>query len=67
VHDPINAAHPDRYKRFIRSGSEEHTALGFSGFYTFEADGVPLYQWGDDFVNEEPEWVDIVEDFVPAP
>ena len=57
MHDPINAAHPDRYKRFIRSGSEEHTALGFSGFYTFEADGVPLYQWGDDFVNEEPEWV----------
>jgi hypothetical protein len=67
VHDPINAAHPDRYKRFIRSGSEEHTALGFSGFYTFEADGVPLYQWVENFVNDDPGWVDIVEDFVPAP
>jgi hypothetical protein len=67
VHDPIHAAHPDRYKRFIRSGSEEHTALGFFGFYTFEADGVPLYQWVEDFVNADPGWVDIVEDFVPAP
>jgi hypothetical protein len=67
VHDPIHAAHPDRYKRFIRSGSEEHTALGFSGFYTFEADGLPLYRWVEDFVNGDPSWVDIVEDFVPAP
>jgi len=67
AHDPINAAFPDRYKRFIRSGSEEHTSLGFFGFYTFEADGVPLYQWVDDFVNEDSGWVDIVEDFVPAP
>jgi len=67
VHDPINAAYPDRYKRFIRSGSEDHTAIGFFGFYTFEADGAPLYQWVDDFVNDDPDWVDIVEDFVPAP
>ena len=33
----------------------------------FEADGVPLYQWVEDFVNGDPGWVDIVEDFVPAP
>ena len=67
MHDPINAAYPDRYKRFIRSGSEEHTALGYFGFYLFQANGVPLYQWVEDFANEDPGWVDIVEDFVPAP
>lgn len=67
VHDPINAANPDRYKRFIRSGSEQHTAIGGDGFYDFDANGVPLYQWVDDFVSSDPGWVDIVEDFVPAP
>ena len=25
------------------------------------------HQWTDDFVNEDPGWVDIVEDFVPIP
>lgn len=67
VHDPINAAFPDRYKRFIRSGSSEHTNLRGDLFYTGEANGVPIYQWMDDFVNRNPGWVDIVEDFVPAP
>ena len=32
-----------------------------------QANGVPVYQWMDDFVNERPAWVDIVEDFVPLP
>jgi hypothetical protein len=67
VHDPVNAAYPDRYKRFIRSGSDAHTALGFFGFYIFEANGVPLYQWIADFVQDNPAWVDIVEDFAPIP
>jgi hypothetical protein len=67
VHDPVNAAYPDRYKRFIRSGSDAHTAIGFFGFYIFEANGVPLYQWVDDFVQDNSAWVDIVEDFVPIP
>ena len=67
VHSPIHDAYPDRYKLFIRSGSEAHTALGFFGFYLFDANGVPLYQWTDDFVNGNPGWTNIVEDFVPAP
>ncbi|MDJ0847177.1 MAG: hypothetical protein QNK04_02235 [Myxococcota bacterium] len=91
VHDPLNEEHPDRYRRFIRSGSEEHTAIGGDGFYTFEANGVPLNEWVGDFVEVEVReddddddggddddddhddddggsvWVDIVEDFVPAP
>ena len=65
--DPINADHPDRYKRFIRSGDTSHTSLRGDLFYTGTADGVPLYEYMDDFVNGDPGWVDIVEDFVPAP
>jgi hypothetical protein len=67
VHDPINAAFPNRYKRFIRSGDDSHTSLRGDLFYTGEANGVPLYQWTDDFVNGDAGWVDIVEDFVPIP
>jgi hypothetical protein len=66
-HGALNAAHPDRYKRFILSGNATHTALQNSRFYTFEADGVPLNEWTDDFVSPRPFWVDIVEDFVPLP
>jgi hypothetical protein len=65
--DPINAAHPNRYKRFIRSGDTSHTSLRGDLFYTGTADGVPLYEWTDAFVNGDADWVDIVEDFVPAP
>jgi hypothetical protein len=64
---PIHADHPNRYKRFIRSGDTSHTSLRGDLFYTGEADGVPLYEWTGDFVNAQPGWVDIVEDFVPAP
>jgi hypothetical protein len=67
VTDPLNALVPFRYKRFIRSGDTSHTSLRGDLFYTAEADGVPLYEWTDDFVNDDPGWVDIVEDFVPAP
>jgi hypothetical protein len=66
-HGALNAAHPDRYKRFIVSGNSSHTALQSPRFYTFEADGVPLNEWTDDFVKKRPFWVDIVEDFVPLP
>ncbi|WP_188109685.1 pectin acetylesterase-family hydrolase [Pseudohalioglobus sediminis] len=65
--DPVAAAYPGRYKRFIRSGSEDHTALSFFGYYLFEANTVPLYQWVGEFIAGGPGWVDIVEDFVPAP
>ncbi len=66
-HGALHAAHPDRYKSFIRSGDDEHTALQRPTFYLGEADGVPLYQWMDDFLVPRPFWVDIVEDFVPLP
>jgi hypothetical protein len=65
--DSINADHPNRYKRFVRSGDTSHTSLRGDLFYTGEANGVPLHEWTEDFVNSGPGWVDIVEDFVPAP
>jgi pectinacetylesterase len=61
THNPINAAHPDRYKRFIRAGSTAHTAIAGNLFYTATANGIPLYQWVTDFVNGAPGWVDNVE------
>ena len=67
VHGEINMLYPDRYKQFIRSGDVSHTALGTDLFYVGEANGVPLYEWTDDFIVPRPSWVDIVEDFVPAP
>jgi len=66
-HGELHDAHPNRYKRFIRSGDSSHTALQTPLFYVGEADGVPLYEWTDDFINGKPGWVDIVEDFVPLP
>jgi hypothetical protein len=66
-HGALNAAHPDRYKRFIVSGDTSHTALQSSLFYSQEADGVPLNEWTADFLVPTPFWVDIVEDFVPLP
>jgi len=66
-HGALNAAHPDRYKRFIVSGDSSHTALQSPRFYSQDADGVPLNEWTDDFIRKRPFWVDIVEDFVPLP
>jgi len=66
-HDPLNAAYPDRYKRFIRSGASSHTALQSSLLYLGTADGMPLYQWLADFPVPRPFWQDMVEDFVSLP
>ncbi len=66
-HGALNAAFPDRYKRFIVSGDSSHTALQSPQFYSQDADGVPLNEWTDDFLVPRPFWVDIVEDFVPLP
>ncbi len=66
-HGALHAAHPDRYKSFIRSGDGEHTALQRPTFYLGLANGVPLDEWTDDFLVPRPFWVDIVEDFVPFP
>jgi hypothetical protein len=60
VHDPINAAYPDRYKRFIVGGATYHTAIGNDRFYSVTENGLPLYQWIADFVNDDPNWVDNV-------
>jgi hypothetical protein len=67
THDPIHAAFPNRYKRFIRSGSSQHTALGGNLFYTAEIDGVPLHEWTGDFVDQKFGWIDLIEDFIPLP
>lgn len=64
-HGAINAAHPNRYKRFIVSGDLSHTALQVPLFYSQDANGIPLNEWIDDFLVPRPFWVDIVEDPVP--
>ena len=76
-HGALNAAHPNRYKRFIRSGDDSHTALQTPLFYVGTANGVPLHEWVKDFLvprnpdnddgDDESVWVDIVEDFVALP
>ena len=64
-HGALNAAHPDRYKRFIVSGDTSHTALQTPLFYSQDANGVLLNEWTDDFLVPRPFWVDIVEDALP--
>lgn len=66
-HGLLNAAHPNRYKQFIRSGDDEHTALQRPTFYLGDADGVFLDIWTGDFLVPRPFWIDIVEEFVPLP
>lgn len=82
-HGKLNAAHPDRYKRFIRSGDDAHTALQDPYlFYFGTANGVPLFEWVADFLSpgtrayreldarrgpKKNAWVDIVEEFEPLP
>ncbi len=64
-HGLLNAAHPDRYKRFIVAGDTSHTALQTPLFYSQDADGVLLNEWTEDFLVPRPFWVDIVEDAIP--
>jgi len=68
-HGLINAAHPDRYKRFIVGGDASHTALQSPLFYSQDANGIRLDDWTADFLVPRPSWVDTVEDFefVPPP
>ena len=81
-HGLLNSAYPDRYKRFIRSGDDSHTALQDPFlFYYGTANGVPFFEWIEDFLKpgsrahrendkggpKKSVWVDIVEDFVPLP
>jgi hypothetical protein len=64
-HGLLNAAYPERYKRFIVAGETSHTALQTPLFYTQDANGVLLDDWTSDFLVDAPGWVDIVEDPVP--
>jgi hypothetical protein len=67
-HGALNDAHPDRYKRFIVSGDDQHTILRRPEFYTKEANGELINEWTDDFISpRKPKWKDIVENFVPLP
>jgi hypothetical protein len=63
-HGLLNAAHPDRYKRFIVAGDISHTALQTPLFYTQDANGVLLNEWTEDFLKDLPFWEDIVEDII---
>ena len=65
-HGSINAAHPDRYKRFIVAGDDTHTALQTPLFYSQDANGVFLNEWTRNFIKgKKKKWADIVEDAVP--
>jgi len=52
-HGLIHDAYPDRYKRFIRSGDNSHTALQTPLFYVGEANDVPLHEWVNAFVHDK--------------
>jgi hypothetical protein len=64
-HGEINAAHPERYKRFIVADDTSHTALQSPLYSIQEADGVLLSDWARAFERNSSQWIDIVED--PAP
>jgi hypothetical protein len=68
-HGALRDSAPLRYKRFIRSGDDSHTALQSARFYLGEANGVPLWFWTHAFVNHPASvfWIDLVEPFVPLP
>lgn len=67
-HGAINAEHPRRYKRFIVSGDDSHTALQSPIFYTQESNGNRLHKWTRGLLkNNRRKWVDTVEDFVFVP
>jgi hypothetical protein len=65
AHGEINMLFPDRYKRYIRSDNASHTALQAPQFYE-SANGIPLFEWLDDFLVPRPAWVDNVEPYVPG-
>jgi hypothetical protein len=66
-HDALHDAHPRRYKAFIVSGDDSHTAIQKDLLYTQEADGTPLVWWIWSLVNLPYFWEHVIEDFVPAP
>ncbi len=67
-HGKLNANHPERYKLFIVSGDDSHTALQTDRFYSQEIYGVPLNEWTRNFVSpRKPFWENLVQPFEPLP
>ena len=67
-HEKLNANHPDRYKTFIVSGDDSHTALQLPLFQTQDANGVLLSDWTGHFISpRKPFWTNLIEEFVPVP
>jgi hypothetical protein len=66
-HGALHDAYPKRYKAFIVSEDDSHTAIQKNLLYTQEANGTPLFSWVWSFVNLPYFWQNIVEDFVPLP
>ncbi len=80
VHGEINRQFPFRYKRYIESGSDTHTALQTPLLYVAVANDIPLNLWVTDFTRplvrrwlsalregRFPVWLDNVEPFEPVP
>lgn len=66
--DELADAHPDRFKRFIKSGDDSHTAAQSPLFYSQTVDGVTLDEWTRNLIsNSGNGWDDLVEDFIPLP
>ena len=63
----LNTKYPKRYKRFVVSGDDTHTAIQFPLFYEQDANGVFLNEWTADFLGNKKGWTDVVEDFQPLP
>ncbi len=66
-HGAIHDAHPHRYKRFIVSGDDSHTALQSPLFNTQTVNGFPLDQWTRFFVSFPIFWFDLVAPLEPLP
>ena len=80
VHGALNSEFPFRYKRFIESGSDTHTALQTPLLYVAAVNDIPLNLWVTDFARplfarwiralregRLPVWVDNVAAFEPVP
>ena len=65
--DELRAQHPFRFKRFIVSGDDSHTAVQTPLFYSQEVDDVLLNEWSRALVKPAWGWRDLVEEFEPLP
>jgi hypothetical protein len=58
--DDLHDRHPDRFKRFLKSGSG-HTVLELSTFYTLAVQGTVVRDWTADFLTNGPRWQDLID------